>query len=190
MDGGTYPLIIGPDDLDMAAVMPIAVRAIRASPGLLDCTMRELFEAIAGSLKIGLNLDAPGAVSLSPVYNTHTGQTEIRVTLGYRDLLALAQPPQPPAPRAAPAAPATPRSAVLTNKALVKPGSLALDLTSEPDPWEDLPILTQAPAASDAPGVPETPNAGIDPPEPQPADEEQTPAPAAKSKRSRFAEIE
>ena len=73
-------------------MMKIALRALRTTPKLMQCTVSSLFGAVVSCAQLGLEPNTPqGHISLIPFENRRKGTTEVQVIVGYKGLIDLAR---------------------------------------------------------------------------------------------------
>lgn len=81
------PVHMGPDRM-----LKIALRCLRTSPKLMDCTVDSLFGAVVTCAQLGLEPNTPqGHVYLIPFENRKKQTTEVQVIVGYKGLVDLAR---------------------------------------------------------------------------------------------------
>lgn len=81
-----------PQHMTPDRMLKIALRALRTTPKLMDCTIESLFGSVVSCAQLGLEPNTPqGHVYLIPFENRKKQQTEVQVIIGYKGLIDLAR---------------------------------------------------------------------------------------------------
>lgn len=81
-----------PQHMTPDRMLKIALRALRTTPKLMDCTIDSLFGAVVSCAQLGLEPNTPqGHIYLIPFENRRKGITEVQIVIGYKGLVDLAR---------------------------------------------------------------------------------------------------
>ena len=81
-----------PKHMTPERMVKIALRCLRVTPKLMDCTLDSLMGAVITCAQLGLEPNTPqGHIYLIPFKNTKKGVTEVQVIIGYKGLIDLAR---------------------------------------------------------------------------------------------------
>ena len=81
-----------PQHMTPDRMMKIALRALRTTPKLMQCTLSSLFGAVVTCAQMGLEPNTPqGHIYLIPFENKKKGVTEVQIVVGYKGLIDLAR---------------------------------------------------------------------------------------------------
>ncbi len=81
-----------PQHMTPDRMMKIALRALRTTPKLMQCTISSLFGAVVTCAQLGLEPNTPqGHIYLIPFENKKKGITEVQIVVGYKGLIDLAR---------------------------------------------------------------------------------------------------
>ncbi|MGY0793204.1 recombinase RecT [Azospirillum argentinense] len=81
-----------PQHMTPDRMLKIALRAMRTTPKLMNCTLDSLFGAVITCAQLGLEPNTPqGHIYLIPFENRRKNVTEVQVVIGYKGLLDLAR---------------------------------------------------------------------------------------------------
>ena len=81
-----------PQHMTPDRMMKIALRALRTTPKLMNCSINSLFGAVITCAQLGLEPNTPqGHIYLIPFENRKKGITEVQVIIGYKGLIDLAR---------------------------------------------------------------------------------------------------
>lgn len=81
-----------PQHMTPDRMMKIALRALRTTPKLMQCTLSSLFGAVVTCAQLGLEPNTPqGHIYLIPFENKKKNITEVQIVVGYKGLIDLAR---------------------------------------------------------------------------------------------------
>jgi recombination protein RecT len=81
-----------PQHMTPDRMMKIALRALRTTPKLMQCTLASLFGAVVTCAQLGLEPNTPqGHIYLIPFENKRKNITEVQIIIGYKGLIDLAR---------------------------------------------------------------------------------------------------